>query len=94
MKAQGHSGRSQWDPAFYVFGSLLLVGAACWLFINPELTVHLFREAAGEWICLDAQSNVAAGGTGLATSVLSDTGGPVGVGAQALLVASRPGRPS
>src|SRR5215470_2121724 len=65
-----------------------------WLFINPELTVHLFREPAGEWICLDAQSNVAAGGTGLATSVLSDLDGPVGVGAQALLVAPRPGRPS
>ena len=60
-----------------------------WLFINPELTVHLFREPAGEWICLDARSNIAAGGTGLATSVLSDTGGPVGVGAQSLLVTPR-----
>jgi len=60
-----------------------------WLFINPELTVHLFREPAGEWICLDAQSNIAAGGAGLATSVLSDTGGPLGVGAQTLLVTSR-----
>ena len=64
-----------------------------WLFINPELTVHLFREPAGEWICLDAQCNIAAGGTGLATSVLSDTGGPVGVGAQSLLIASRERRP-
>jgi len=62
-----------------------------WLFINPELTVHLFREPAGEWICLDAQSDVAAGGAGLARSVLSDLDGPVGVGAQALLVAPRPG---
>ena len=64
-----------------------------WLFINPELTVHLFREAAGEWICLDAQSNIAAGGAGLATSVLSDTDGPVGVGAQSLLIAPRERRP-
>ena len=60
-----------------------------WLFINPELTVHLFREAAGEWICLDAQSNIASGGAGLATSILSGLDGPVGVGAQALLVAPR-----
>jgi hypothetical protein len=60
-----------------------------WLFINPELTVHLHREAAGEWICLDAQTTVSAGGAGLATSVLSDLDGPVGVGAQSLLVASR-----
>ena len=64
-----------------------------WLFINPELTVHLFREPAGEWICLDAQSNIAAGGAGLATSVLSDTRGPVGTGAQALLVMPRERRP-
>jgi hypothetical protein len=64
-----------------------------WLFINPELSVHLFREPAGEWVCLDAQSNIAAGGAGLATSVLSDLDGPVGVGAQALLIAPRGGRP-
>ena len=58
-----------------------------WHFINPELTVHLHREAAGEWICLDAQTTISAGGTGLATSVLSDLDGPVGVGAQSLLIA-------
>ena len=62
---------------------------AQWLFINPELTVHLHREAAGEWICLDAQTTISAGGTGLATSVLSDLDGPVGVGAQSLLIAPR-----
>jgi hypothetical protein len=60
-----------------------------WHFINPELTVHLHREAAGEWICLDAQTTISPGGAGLATSVLSDTGGPVGVGAQSLLVVPR-----
>lgn len=63
-----------------------------WFFINPELTVHLHREAAGEWICLDAQTAISTGGAGLATSVLSDADGPVGVAAQALLVAPRPGR--
>ena len=41
---------------------------AKWLFINPELTVHLHREAAGEWICLAAQTAISAGGAGLATS--------------------------
>jgi hypothetical protein len=65
-----------------------------WHFINPELTVHLYREAAGEWICLDAQTTISAGGTGLATSVLSDLDGPVGVGAQSLLIAPRDRRPS
>jgi hypothetical protein len=61
-----------------------------WHFINPELTVHLHREAMGEWVCLDAQTSVSVGGTGLATSVLSDLDGPVGVGAQSLLIAPRP----
>lgn len=60
-----------------------------WHFINPELTVHLHREAVGEWVCLDARTAVSPGGAGLATSVLSDTSGPVGVGAQALLVGPR-----
>ena len=60
-----------------------------WHFINPELTVHLHREAVGEWICLDASTAISTGGAGLATSVLSDLQGPVAVGAQTLLVAPR-----
>ena len=60
-----------------------------WHFINPELTVHLHREAAGEWVCLDAQTVISAGGAGLATTVLSDTSGRLGVGAQSLLVSRR-----
>ena len=60
-----------------------------WHFINPELTVHLHRAARGEWVCLDAQTAVSTGGAGLASSVLSDDEGPLGVGAQALLVAPR-----
>jgi hypothetical protein len=57
-----------------------------WLFINPELTVHVHREATGEWICLDSSTAIAAGGAGLATSALSDQEGPVGVAAQSLLI--------
>jgi hypothetical protein len=60
-----------------------------WHFINPELTVHLHREPVGPWICLDASTTISPGGTGLATSVLSDQQGPVAVGAQSLLVAPR-----
>jgi hypothetical protein len=62
-----------------------------WLFINPELTVHLRREARGEWICLDAATAVSPGGTGLARSTLSDADGVVGHGSQSLLVAPRRG---
>jgi hypothetical protein len=60
-----------------------------WHFINPELTVHLHREAVGEWVCVDATTAISPGGAGLATTVLSDLDGPVGVGAQSLLVAPR-----
>jgi hypothetical protein len=60
-----------------------------WYFINPELTVHLHREAEGEWVCVQAQTAISAGGVGLATTVLHDLDGPIGVGAQSLLVAPR-----
>ncbi len=60
-----------------------------WLFINTELTVHFRRPPRGEWICLDADTSIAAGGAGLARSVLSDDDGVVAQGAQALLVAPR-----
>jgi hypothetical protein len=60
-----------------------------WLFINPELTVHLRREPQGEWICLDAATAIAAGGAGLARSTLSDEAGVVAHGSQSLLVVPR-----
>jgi hypothetical protein len=60
-----------------------------WLFINPELTVHVRREPRGEWICLDAETAISHGGAGLARSVLSDDEGVVAAGAQSLLVAPR-----
>lgn len=60
-----------------------------WHFINPELTVHLHREPVGEWVCLEARTAISQGGVGLATTKLSDLDGPIGVGAQSLLVAPR-----
>lgn len=63
-----------------------------WHFINPELTVHLHREAVGEWVCVSARTAISPGGAGLATTALSDLEGPLGVGAQSLLVAPRPGQ--
>jgi hypothetical protein len=61
------------------------------MFINPELSVHVLREPRGEWVCLDAHTEIAAGGAGLASSVLSDLDGPVARGAQSLLITARPG---
>jgi hypothetical protein len=60
-----------------------------WLFINPDLTVHLAAEPEGEWICLDAATTVDEHGFGLASSRLFDRERLVGRGAQALFVAPR-----
>jgi hypothetical protein len=60
-----------------------------WLFVNTELTVHLHRAPEGEWIGLDARTTSDATGIGLATGVLHDLLGPVGVCAQSLFVERR-----
>ena len=59
------------------------------LFVNTDLTIHLHREAAGEWIALDARTDLSPTGVGQATSVLRDETGRIGVGAQSLYVAAR-----
>jgi hypothetical protein len=60
-----------------------------WVFINPELTVHLAAAPRGEWICLDAATGIDAAGFGLATSRLWDRERLVGRGAQSLFVTPR-----
>ena len=60
-----------------------------WLFINPELTVHVLRPPEGEWVVLDAATTIAPEGAAVARSVLSDARGPVAYGAQSLLVTPR-----
>jgi sugar phosphate permease len=36
MAERGHQGRAQWDPAFYVYAAVLMVGACCWLGVNAR----------------------------------------------------------
>ena len=59
------------------------------LFINTELSVHLVREPAGEWVLLDAITYVGPHGVGLSESVLYDETGRLGSAAQTLLVRRR-----
>ncbi|HUG85137.1 MAG TPA: thioesterase family protein [Euzebya sp.] len=56
------------------------------LFINPDLTVYLTRPPVGEWVCLQAHTILTNHGIGLAQTVIHDTEGPVGSGAQSLLL--------
>jgi hypothetical protein len=62
---------------------------AHYLFINPDLSVHLHRPAVGEWVCLDASTTIGIPGVGLAHSALWDVHGPIGRSLQSLLVESR-----
>jgi Thioesterase-like superfamily len=60
-----------------------------YLFINADLTIHLWRPPQGEWIGLDARTLLHGGGTGLAESVIHDEQGPVGRAFQTLVVQPR-----
>ena len=58
-----------------------------WSFLNVDLDVHLARPVQGEWILMDAATQLAASGSALARSTLSDVCGPLGAGLQTLVVA-------
>ena len=60
-----------------------------YLFINADLTIHLWRMPRGEWIGLDAKTVLMDGGVGVAESVLHDIDGPVGRAFQTLVVQAR-----
>jgi Thioesterase-like superfamily len=60
-----------------------------YFFINCDLTVHLARHPADEWVCLDAVTQPEPDGVGLADTTLFDQGGKIGRAAQSLLVAKR-----
>ena len=59
------------------------------LYINTELTVHLHRLPDADWVCLDSHTAVESTGIGLTQSALYDPIGPLGRGAQALLIDRR-----
>ena len=59
------------------------------IFINVDLTVHLHRMPAGEWVCLDSVTVPEPTGVGLTDTVLFDERGPIGLAAQTLHVAER-----
>lgn len=60
-----------------------------WLYVNPDLSVHLHRPLEGEWVCLEAATFPEGSGVGLTAAMLYDRRGPVGRSAQSLFVAPR-----
>lgn len=59
------------------------------LFINTDLTVHLFRMPESEWVCIDAQTRQDSNGIGVAESIIWDERHRLGAGAQSLLISPR-----
>lgn len=53
-------------------------------FINPDLTVNLWREPEGEWICSHAETRTSDSGIGLAQALLWDRSGRCGIALQSL----------
>jgi acyl-Coa thioesterase superfamily protein/acyl-CoA thioesterase superfamily protein len=69
-------------------GISAILDRAAWSFHNLDLTLHLHRYPAGEWICLDAASTAGPDGTGTCRAVLHDADGPFGSSAQSLLLST------
>jgi hypothetical protein len=54
--------------------------------INPEVSIHVHRHPAGEWVCLESGAWAEAHGVGMAESRLYDEHGVIGRAVQSLLV--------
>jgi hypothetical protein len=63
--------------------------ATSWLFVNPDLSIHLARPPRGEWIGLRSRTFPSAEGVGMAESELSDREGRIGRAVQSLLLDRR-----
>lgn len=70
------------------FGNGIAAAAPFWelRFINADLTVHLHRQAVGEWVCLDAVTWLGTDGVAMAESALYDEQGPIGRSVQSLIL--------
>lgn len=60
-----------------------------YVFINVDLTVHLSRMPAGEWVCLDSVTIPEPHGAGMSDTMLRDELGPIGRASQTLLIDER-----
>lgn len=57
-----------------------------WLFINPDLTIHLSRMPVGEWVGLESRTVAESHGIGICESKLWDEQGTIGRSVQSLLI--------
>ena len=57
-----------------------------WIFMNPDLTVHIGRYPEGDWVALEAESHYEHHGRGVAAGIIWDQKGWVGRSAQTLFL--------
>ena len=60
-----------------------------WLFVNPDLSIHVVRPPEGEWIGMRSTTLPSGAGLGLAESALYDRSGRIGRAVQSLLLDAR-----
>jgi len=60
-----------------------------YVFANADISVHLFRQPDGEWIGVQAQTQMDASGAGTTLSRLYDERGSIGVAIQTLALRAR-----
>lgn len=70
-------------------GISAVVDLRTWSFINPDLTLLLWRVPRPPWILLSAETTVGDAGTGVVRGELSDVDGPFGACAQTVLFERR-----
>ena len=60
-----------------------------YLFLNPDLTIHLFRPLRGEWVGLDSATHHGQRGVGISDTALFDIDGRIGRSNQSLFLDRR-----
>jgi hypothetical protein len=60
-----------------------------YLFVNPDLTIHMFRPLRGEWVGMASTTHHDARGIGMSDTAIYDVDGRVGRSSQSLLLDRR-----
>lgn len=70
-------------------GNSQRLSGAEWVYVNPDITLHLHRYPSGEWLGMRSLARQHDTGIGLATSELFDEAGPIGAIGQSQLIEPR-----
>lgn len=70
-------------------GNSQVIDGREWMYVNPDLTLHLHREVEGEWLGMRSVAHQHDTGVGFADTELFDRAGPIGRVAQTQLIQRR-----